>query len=225
MSRLHEPNAAIEEAARRFGNPSELSQEFEAALPFHERVSYGMERWFAWRAPESAARYSFRTAVVTFWLVMATLMPVEFALYLYWGWIDAVQIVARVFVSIVLFTPPAQFLLAFLTIRMRNSYWGVFGFRRSRLQVIAFALAVVAVVTIAGFGSVAVAGWSVERAIEFLPLVAIMGILFAMVSMVSVQLLGPTTIRDTIWALLDIGGAKTRGDGRAGGDDRAAELA
>ena len=52
LARLHDPAAAIDAAARRFGDPAELSRELEAALPFHERISHFVERWFAWRAPE-----------------------------------------------------------------------------------------------------------------------------------------------------------------------------
>jgi ATP-dependent Clp protease ATP-binding subunit ClpA len=60
QSRLHNPTAALAAAAERFGNPDELAEQLQAALPFHERVSYFVERWFAWRAPESVAKYALR---------------------------------------------------------------------------------------------------------------------------------------------------------------------
>ncbi len=58
LDRLHDPTAALQAAAARLGDSAELANELQKALPFHERFSHFVESWFAWRAPESAARYA-----------------------------------------------------------------------------------------------------------------------------------------------------------------------
>src|SRR5688572_6612171 len=53
LSRLGDPQTALAEAARRFGDPAQLAAELQRALPASERRNYHVERWFGWRAPES----------------------------------------------------------------------------------------------------------------------------------------------------------------------------
>ena len=85
-SRLDNSEAALNAAVRRFGDPAELARELEAALPYHERLSHLMERWFAWRAPESVFRYSLRLARQSFYVLGVVLGVLWTGLLLRYGW-------------------------------------------------------------------------------------------------------------------------------------------
>lgn len=115
LARLHNPPAALKVAAERFGDSRELAQELEAALPYHERLSYFIEkpflRWFAWRAPESVAKYSLRQAVVTFCILAIVFTMLAAGMVLRYGWIEDVRRLVGVLTSILVITPPAQFVL------------------------------------------------------------------------------------------------------------------
>ncbi len=56
LERSHDPVVAMKQAARRFGDPAELTAEFSASLTAAERRAFYIERWFGWQAPESVAR-------------------------------------------------------------------------------------------------------------------------------------------------------------------------
>ena len=99
LVRLHTPGATLKAAAERFGNPGELAEQLQAALPFHERIDFFVERWLAWRAPESVAKYALRQSVLAF-CILATVFPllflgiglISFALL---GWEIYFKIIAR----------------------------------------------------------------------------------------------------------------------------------
>lgn len=55
ISRTGDSSVAIDAAAARFGDPLELGRELDASVPTSERIAYYVERWIAWRAPESVA--------------------------------------------------------------------------------------------------------------------------------------------------------------------------
>jgi len=204
LERAGNPKVALEAAINRFGEPSELVRELQSALPFHERVSYFIERWFAWRAPESLARYAFRQARITF-SVLAVILPLIVAgIYLAYGEIEPVWRLARLFASVVLIVPPAQFAITVLCFRVRDAMWGVFGSRKSFANALAYDGLIAAVVAAAflGFAWAAQPGTTnVSQAI--LPSL-IGGFAAALGYMLTARFFGPATIRDTIWALLKI---------------------
>jgi len=203
FARLRDPVAALEAAARRFGRPTELARELESALPFHERINHFVERWVGWRAPESAAKYSARQAILTF-CILAVVSPLVLAgVFLGYGWIDDVQTLARVVASILIIAPPAHFLITLASIKMRDALWGVFGSRRSLLRAFAFELSIGLVIAGAFFAFSWAAHLDWNHAVQSLPFCGIAGIVGAFSSIVIVRLLGEATIRDTYWALLD----------------------
>jgi Clp amino terminal domain, pathogenicity island component len=201
LARRGEPRAAFEAAEQRFGEPVELAREFEAALPFHERINYFAERFVAYRAPESAVRYSLRMALHTFALLATSLGVLTFGLALGYGWTEAVKMAARILGAIVLLTPPAQFMVWLAYIKMRDAMWGAFGSRKSLARVFALDLLIAAVIALFLLGVATAAPQDPRAAIA---LCAVIGSVSGVAFLLMAYFGGPNGIRDTRWALLDI---------------------
>jgi hypothetical protein len=207
LVRLHTPEAALKAAADRFGNPGELTEQLQAALPFLERVDFFVERWLAWRAPESVAKYALRQAVLAF-CILATVFPLLFlGIILRYGWSDDLWNPIRILASLTLLTPPAQFVFTFAWIKMRDSLWGVFGSRKSIVRAFLYGATIAGVVMASFIALVWSASWSLGVAIDALPLAATAGVAAAAATYIAVRVSGPTTIRDTYWAMLDTNAA------------------
>ena len=86
QERLHDPAAAMREAGKRFGDPTELARELTGALPVSERRSHSVERWFGWRAPETAARFMLRQSMQSFVLLAMVCMVGATGTMLFAGW-------------------------------------------------------------------------------------------------------------------------------------------
>lgn len=204
QSRAGNPAAALQAATKRFGEPHELACELQSALPLHERLSHFIERWFAWRAPESLARYAFRQATLTLGVLAVVLSLTVAGVFLGFGWTEPVRTLARIFASFLVIVPPAHFVLTLSYFKMRDAMWGVFGSRKSLATALMYDVLIAFVATIAllGFAWAALPGsGNVTQA--FLPSL-ITGIAAAFAYFLGARFLGPTTIRDTIWALLEI---------------------
>jgi hypothetical protein len=205
LARIHDSRAALKTAAERFGDPADLARELQSALPAHERVSYFVERFFQYRAPESAARYSFRMAVHSFVGLTVVLSTVSFALFLRYGWTPEVSTLSRVFAAIVFATPPAQFVVWLGYIKMRDALWGVFGSPKSLMRVITidallatvatiYLLAITAVTRLGGFDAMRDVLWTCNW----------MSLLAAASLLALARMSGPNEIRDTLWAFVDV---------------------
>jgi hypothetical protein len=207
LVRLHTPGAALKASAERFGNPGELAEQLQAALPFLERIDFFVERWFAWRAPESVARYAFRQSRITLG-ILATVFPLLFVgIILRYGWSHDLWALIRVLASLMLLTPPTQLVFTFAWIKMRDSLWGVFGSRKSVVRAFFYG-ATIAGVVMASFMAFAWAvSWTFSVPIDALPLAATAGVAAAAATYIAVRISGPTTIRDTLWAMLDTSSA------------------
>jgi hypothetical protein len=204
LARLRDPNAALAAAARRFGDPLELADELQTSLPYHERISHFVEYRFAWRAPESVARYALRQAAVTLCILAVVLPLVGAGVILRYGWFEGVGTFIRVLASILLITPPAQCVITAASIKMRDSLWGIFGSRKSLIRALLYDAVIAAVVLSACVGFAWAVRWDVSLPIESLAFCSIVGVLGALASLIVVRVLGPVTIRDTLWAMLDI---------------------
>lgn len=201
--RLHTPEAALKAAAERFGNPDELSEQLQAALPFLEHFDFFVESWFAWRAPESVARYALRQALIAL-SILTTVFPLLFlGIILRYGWSHDLWSLIRVLVSLTLLTPPAQFVITFAWIKMRDSLWGVFGSRKSIVRAFVYGAAIAGVVMASFMAFAWAASWTFRVAIDAWPLAATAGVATAVATYIAVRVSGPTTIRDTLWAMLD----------------------
>jgi ATP-dependent Clp protease ATP-binding subunit ClpC len=204
LGRRQDPLEAIKHAKRRFGEPAELARELESSLPGYERISAFVERFVNYRAPESAARYSFRLAIHTFWFLMVALGLVIFGIFLGFGWIPAVRTTARLFTAIVLLTPPMQFAILLAFIKMRDAMWGGFGNRKSVGRAMCFYVLIAAVAEVYLTGVVIVASMDPSAGLEAARGGGLMSAIVALHFLVMAYLTGPRNIRDTHWALLDI---------------------
>jgi hypothetical protein len=204
LARSGDSAAALDAAAQRFGAPSELAREFEVALPFQERLSYFTERFVAYRAPESATRYSLRMAWHTFALLAVVLSIVTGVVALRYGWSDDVKTLAGVLSAIILLTPPAQFVIWLAYIKLRDAMWGAFGCRKSPGRVLVLAVGIAAVAQLYLMGIAAVARMDFIAALDAARLGGIVAVISAVAFAVLAYLSGPGEIRDTQWALLEI---------------------
>jgi hypothetical protein len=204
LARLGDPKLALECAARRLGESTELARELEDSLPAYERFSAFVERWLQYRAPESAARYCLRQSGYTFCLLLAIFAIVTLGVFAGYGWIAAVQLMVRVFVAILLLTPPLQFVVSWAVIKMRDAMFGAFGSRKSPGRVLALGvlIAVAAEVYLMGVATLARMDFSVG--LEAARVAGVISIVAAIGFGAIAYCTGRETIRDTQWALLDI---------------------
>jgi ATP-dependent Clp protease ATP-binding subunit ClpC len=204
LSQRHDPVAAIEAAAGRFGKPAELSRELESALPPSERRGHLFERIFGWRAPESAARYMLRQAALSFaiMLVLCLLIAIEI-LSLVPGGQDRWRLV-RTALAVVLITPAAQFLLGLSYYKQRDALYGPIWATKSKAKVVVYTLLVAIVTFCSGIGFIALNATDAPLlAQSLLPMGGIAAVT-AVVVFTLAKRRGPTEIRDTFWASMQL---------------------
>jgi ATP-dependent Clp protease ATP-binding subunit ClpC len=204
LAQLGDPAAALATAERRFGESADLACELDRALPYYERTSQFVERYVLYRAPETATRYSLRLAGHTLVMLLVTLGLVFGGVWLRYGWTADVQTLLRVFAAIVLLTPPAQFAVGLAYIKMRDALWGAFGNRKSLGRALALAILIAVVAELYLMGVAGVARLDLAAAIDAARLGGMIAVISAAAFAVLAYLSGPTEIRDTQWALLDI---------------------
>jgi hypothetical protein len=167
-------------------------------------LSYFIERFVQYRAPESAARFSFRMATHTFAVLATILSLVTFGVFLRYGWIDDVKTFSRIMAAIAFATPPAQFVVWLAYIKMRDALWGVFGSRKSLPRVFMYAT----LITIVGFvyliGVAAMARLNLNVISEPAAACGWMPLVSAIVLIAVARTSGPHEIRDTLWAFVDV---------------------
>jgi hypothetical protein len=205
LTRLGDPATAIHEAARRFGDPLELSRELQSTLPAFERIYYCYERWYGWRAPESVARWMGRLAVQLFFL-FAVMVVMAAAVVLHeFGWSANAWIAIRPLAAMSLLVAPTVFTLGLLYFKLRDTLFGVFGTHRSWFNALLLEMLFGLVVLAAGLAFVAFSEWDLTRAGERLVPYTAAALSIALGAFFVARSSGPTEIRDATWALLDIG--------------------
>ena len=200
LARLGDPVAAVKEAAGRFGDPVELARELENALPRHERRTYYYERFFAYRFPESAAKYALRQTrqVMLIWTALIGLLSVEAVFIDGWNWHDQ-----RVLGSMLLCVAAVQLAIGLLYFKTRDAMLGPVWSRRSRGRAFACMVLMAVVVFTGAFGFVAVNN-GLGFAIYCARFLAAIGVAAALGLGALARLRGPTEIADTLWASLDV---------------------
>jgi hypothetical protein len=201
---LHDPAAAMQEAARRFGAPAQLARELESSLTFMDRRVYSFSHKFEWRPPESAARYTFRLAVNCF-ITIAIVYCVAAAIALSrLGWSLAVWIAIRPIVPLMAFIPIDIFLLSLLYFTMRDALCGTYWSRKSLPKVILLDFIIVLVSFASCFGLYAMSDGNLTRAIAWLYPQCAIAFGSAIAFLYLARFSGPAEIADTIWASLDL---------------------
>jgi hypothetical protein len=165
-----------------------------------------------YRAPESAAHFSLRMATYTGMLLIVILSLVVGGVFVRFGWTHDVKTLARVMAAITMLTPPALFAAWLAYIKMRDALWGVFGSRKSlaRVFMLDALIAVIGMFYVMGVAAMARLEFGIALADPRLSVW--MPVLGAIAVMILARMSGPTEIRDTIWALLDISNAKAAED-------------
>lgn len=74
LARLGDGAAARAEAARRFGDPAELTRELKDSLTVRDRLSARVDGWFGWRSGEAAWRRGLRVAGLVALIVVPCLV-------------------------------------------------------------------------------------------------------------------------------------------------------
>jgi ATP-dependent Clp protease ATP-binding subunit ClpC len=200
--------AALDAAARRFGDPAELARELQASVPRSERIDAAIEYWLGWRAPETVLRMLLRTSLLSF-CVFATFGVVALLVNFLTSRNDAndVAVVLRVLLSIALLCPVAQFGFGWCYYKARDSLWGAFGARRSLAMATAWSLATAVVVLACGLGFVFGVEGSLARVIDSLPGISAGAVGAAITCALLARFRGHIEIRDAMWGLLPVNAA------------------
>ena len=198
------PNAALDAAAKRFGDPRELAGELSSALPWMERVGFITERWFGWRAPESVARYLFRQARLSFAAIAIVVAIVATVIGLQGGWDQSTWQAIRPAAALLVFVPLAQFLLGMLYFKMRDAMFGAFATPKSAARVVISDCLIASVVLVISVGFNAIATWDKTRTLELVPAACVAAFAAAIAYPFLVRLRGRTEISDAMWALITL---------------------
>jgi len=205
LARLGQPAQARQQALARFGDPADLTRELQASLSRTEQWAAGGASWFAWRAPETAARYTFRFAC-RFFLVSATLSVVVTALV--WAgdrhapdWSTRIRLAATFLVMLHV----DLFMLNLLYFKIRDRLCGRFGVSRSWLRAAGLGALAALVVVGSCFGFGLLAQGELAIGVELLGQLFPIAVLAPLALMLRGLISGPAEIRHAQWECLDIG--------------------
>jgi ATP-dependent Clp protease ATP-binding subunit ClpC len=213
-ARLGDDCAALAKAAERFGDPAELTGELEASLSWRDRLEGRFDRWFGWRPPESAARYSLRMAVVFClacvpWALLALALtawrrPADSTVP------DALTLL-RCIGAFMLAGGVVMFLGGVLYFKVRNVLCGGLGESRSQLRAAGWAVLFIPIALAAAFGIFLAATLSWRESLEMMAGPAtlytshLLILLAPLYPLMIASQHGPAQIRHTEWSCLDIG--------------------
>jgi hypothetical protein len=204
LTRSGDLTKAVNAAAERFGNPTELTAELQATVPRLERWESRMEPIFGWRAPETVMRWMMRVA---FQMGLMMMIGCELTIALAFnefGWSYSVWLTVRPILAAAIVLPVSVATTGISWYKMRDSVFGVFGHRKSWTRVIAWASLIATTTVWCGLTFIAVAYGSFGTALSLLYPFVVAGILWALSTLFTVKTCGPQQIRDTAWALLDL---------------------
>ena len=203
--RLGDGAAALVQAVQRFGDPAELTRDLQASVSREEVAAFHLERWFGWRAPESAARYTLRLAVRVFCVVaVLSLIVIATVMAISGPGID-LPARLRLAASFAIIASLDVFILGLLYFKMRDRLCGGLGVRRSWPHAAGFGLLAAVAVQASGVAFTLLGISSIEPTLELFfhwwPGVVFTPLWFALYGLTC----GPREIRHTEWACLDIG--------------------
>ena len=204
LARLHDPEAAFQVAVERFGEPGELTREMERVLPASARLDYYRERWLAWRAPESVASYLRRVSIRVTAVFAAIVAILAGAAVWSNGWDRSDWVAIRPMIALLVLMPIDLFSIGSLQFKMRDTIFGVFGSHRSRWLEFQLGVLIAAIIAVSGATFAGIAEWNLDAAKQLLVPMFIAGMGGALAADISARLAGPTQIRDTLWACLDL---------------------
>jgi hypothetical protein len=214
LARLGDDSAARAEAIRRFGDPEALTVELQQSVKWSDRIDARLNRMYGWRPGESAARSSARLAGLVAVMIMCWMCFTLVATGVrrpHDATVPTSAQLVRLFGALAVCAPAAIFVMALLTVRIRDSIYGAFGAPRSWRRVVGLAGLSLVLFPVLGtaFSLVGLpdAGEMVKE------LTTTRSIVTSAVSYLFVALFlvwfawktGPGQIRHVEWASLDIG--------------------
>jgi ATP-dependent Clp protease ATP-binding subunit ClpC len=205
LARLNDPPAAMAETTARFGDPSELTAQFQRSLSTSDRLSYHLERWFGWRAPESAARYTLRVAGQVFIAIAAVCAVLAVGAFFDAGRdVAATWRAIRPAVGILLVAPVDMFLLGWLYFKTRDAIFGPTWSRKSLMRAV-LCQALAAVITIVSvIALTALAQGELRATVPLLERSSLAATAVVGMSLFYMRRSGPSEIAHTIWASLEL---------------------
>jgi hypothetical protein len=212
FARLHEPGAAMRAAAERFGEPGELTRELQNSLPFHERISYFLEKWMGWRAPETATQWMLRAAAQTFGLLLLTGVAAAAIALINFGWNVETWLAMRPMLAFSLLLPIEQFAFGVLYFKLRDTWYGVLGSRKSLFMILVYETLIVSTHVAIGTAFTTYVGWKLVPVSELFVGYGLVGLMIAICILLIARAHGAIEIRDTLWACLDFHDATLLGN-------------
>jgi hypothetical protein len=204
LANANDPFAAMDAAAKRFGDPAELTRELQNSVPIPVRRDFYVQRWIGWRAPESVVSMMARTSAVSLGIVALLVgLPILVGILIQ-GWNYNQFTALRIFAGLAIMTPAAQFGLGLCYYKMRDSLWGVFGSRRSRINAVLWAVVAAIVVLATEIGFIASARAAIVIRADSFSMMCFIAASSAIALLLLARLCGLKEIRDTIWATLDL---------------------
>jgi hypothetical protein len=204
LRRRGDSGAALPAALERFGDPAQLTRALQESVPLPQRVDARLERWFAWQAPESAARYTFRLGLFVFafsFPCAALVSAVTFAVH---GLGVDPGVRLRLGMVFLLGASVDVFLLTLLYFKIRDALWGPPWAVRSRWRAAAYVL-LFGLVACGSFLVLPLLGTgTLDAALTVLPQACVFALVAPLVAVLLALLDGRAEIRHTEWACLDI---------------------
>jgi hypothetical protein len=207
LERLHDPDQALKAATERFGEPTELSLDLTASLSRSERRAYLFERWFGWRAPETAFRFVLRQALLSF-LIIAAIWCIPLLTMLVTD-VDNQRLgnFGRIALAMLFFAPMLQLTVGWLYYSLRDAMFGPSWASKSRSKAIVFDALIALSVATSLFGFVGLIKWNLGEAIGSLAWIIPGAIATAIGFALAARHRGPVEIADTVWACMDLASA------------------
>ncbi len=202
--RASDPATAMAAAIVRFGDPGELAHELETSLSTAERRQYFVERWFGWRAPESAARYMVRQAIQSFSILAVACAVIAAGTFAFAGFHGNIGTIVRGPIAFLVLTPLAQFLLGLFYYRMRDAIHGPTWASKSKPKAVLFGILIGVSFFTAALAFIGIATWDVQRVVDALLPIAAASMVIAVAHFVLARRRGPTEIADTLWACMNL---------------------
>ena len=193
---------ALNRTAGRFGDPIELAGELQRSIAAPERVGHLIDHWLGWRPPESGVRWLARTSLLSFGII-AVIAGLPFAAGVWFtGWDRGEFQALRTVLALLVLLPATQFAMGVLYLKLRAASWRL-GARHSLLKGTGWSLAIALSVFAAGMAFISIVQARVGPQ-NGLGIMAIVGILAALICVVRVRVLALTEFRDTLWGTLDL---------------------
>jgi hypothetical protein len=199
-----DPTKAVNAAADRFGDPTELTAELQATVPWREQFEYQVETWFGWHPPETALSWMSRVAIQLGVLMLLVCILVTCIAMREFGWSYSLWLTVRPIAAAALVLPICVFSYGVCYYKIRDRLFGVFGLQKSWTSVVLWAALLNFTTVAAGAAFLAISYGGLDPLRVAIYPIVVFGLIWTGSAIVIAPIFGPQEIRDTTWALLDL---------------------